>query len=196
MTPEQIDAITGDPKWRIPIRDACALNDIDSDLRVAFFLANCQHETGGFKHLREDLHYSAGALCRVFSKYFTPAESIEFAYDAERIGNRVYANRMGNGDEASGDGARFMGGGLLQITGRAMYRAAGAAMGINLEAEPERITDPLVAALTAAWFWRKSGCNEIADSGDFVRAVRVVNGGTNGLAERQLALTKITEAMA
>jgi putative chitinase len=181
--------------WHIPLRDTLALNEIDSDRRVAFFLANCLYETDRFTKLREDMHYSAARLLVVFPKYFTPAEAIEFAYDEERIASRVYANRLGNADEASGEGWRFRAGGLLGITGRTSFRQASVACGVDLEKEPERIVEPFYACLSAGWFWTSRGLNEVADTGDFVAVVRRINGGTNGLAERQTYLQQIEAAL-
>jgi putative chitinase len=190
-----LDAI-GEAEWRIPLRDTLALNDIDSDRRVAFFLANCLYESNRFTDLREDLHYAPASLLAVFPHYFTPAEAVAFAHDEERIANRVYANRLGNGDEASGDGFRFRGGGLAHLTGRDWYRRATAACGVDLELSPERIVEPFYAALSAGMFWRANDLNATADADDFARCVRVWSGSTASLAGREVYLRELEVALA
>ena len=110
---------------------------IDTPQREAHFLAQVAHESGGFTRLEENLNYSPAGLLKTFAKYFTPEEATEFAHDGRRIANRVYAGRMGNGDEASGDGWLYRGRGLIQITGRNLYRRCGGGIGVDLENGPD-----------------------------------------------------------
>jgi putative chitinase len=197
ITQEQIQLVTGDADtWFIPLRDAMALNEIDGSPRIEMFLAQASHESGGFSRLVENLKYSPTGLLRTFPKYLTPAEAVEFAYDEERISNRVYADRLGNGPEHSGDGFRYRGRGLFQITGKGNYIAGGRAIGVNLEQLPELAAEPLYAALLAGWFWRSRDCNDLADADDFEAITRKINGGLNGLPDRLARLAKIQEALA
>jgi predicted chitinase len=163
----------------------------DSKLRLAHFFAQVLHESGCMRFDMENLNYSADALRRVFAKYFpTKTEADAYARNPERIANRVYANRMGNRSEASGDGWRFRGRGLIQLTGRSNYRAFAAWL------EDERIIDDpdLVASEyavhSAVFFWDKNGLNRVADRDDVVALTRRINGGENGLAHRRELLNK------
>lgn len=184
--------------WLDALNEAMGRFDIDTRDRVAAFLAQVAHECGvsalttGVR-LAENLNYSAKALMATWPTRFpTMAIATKYARQPERIANLVYANRLGNGDEASGDGWRFRGRGLLQITGRSNYRAAGAALGLDLEAHPQLLEQPLPAALAAAHFWKAAGLNELADDrendddvADFRRITKVINGGYHGLEDRQ-----------
>lgn len=160
---------------------------INSVLRLAHFLAQCAHESGNFKATRENLNYSAEGLCKIFPKYFSAATAGSYARQPEKIANLVYANRMGNGDEASGDGYHFRGRGFIQLTGKSNYEAM-AKDGIgDVLAQPDLVaTDyPL---LSAAWFWNSRNLSALADQGtgdDTITAItKKINGGTNGLADR------------
>lgn len=185
MTPELIQAVTGDSNtWYTPLRDACGLYEIDTDARVAAFLAQAAHESDGFQRLEENLNYSADRLLVVFPKYFTTAQASAAARNPERIANTVYADRMGNGDMDSGDGWTYRGRGLFQLTGRHNYKRCGESLGINLLDEPDLLIQPLYAALSAAWFWRDRGCNALADAGNFNGTTRRINGGLNGVYDR------------
>lgn len=161
---------------------------INTPLRLAHFLAQCAHESIGFTATRENLRYSATALRRVFRKYFpTDALAQAYAKQPERIGNLVYANRMGNGAPESGDGFRYRGRGYIQLTGKVNYAAFDKFVPEDIVANPDLVATkyPL---LSAAWFWQKAGLNALADQGatDAVveKVSRRVNGGTNGLDDR------------
>lgn len=171
--------------------------NIDTPNRKRAFLAQVGHESGQLSAVSENLNYSASALRRVFGKYFPDdIAANEYARKPEMIANKVYANRMGNGDEASGDGWKYRGRGLIQITGKNNYEDLNVDMlgrnpGINLLQNPDLLATPEYAALSAAWFWKKSGLNELADklggSDDhevFKHITRRINGGYNGLADR------------
>jgi putative chitinase len=162
--------------------------NIDTPLRVAHFLAQCAHESGNFRLVQENLNYSAQGLVNIFPRHFrTIAEATPFARQPERIANRVYANRIGNGAESSGDGWRFRGRGYIQLTGRANYTAFNRFVPDDVIQTPELVATkyPL---LSAAWFWHTRNLNAIADTGStdavVTRVTRVVNGGTHGLQDR------------
>lgn len=161
---------------------------INTNLRLAHFLAQAGHESGGFRVTNENLNYSAKGLQGIFKKYF-PSEAIalDYAKKPQKIANRVYGGRMGNGNEASGDGFKFRGRGYIQLTGRDNYTAFGKAIGESIEETPDLVATKY-ALLSAAWFWSKNGLNKIADTGATDAAVTMitkrVNGGTIGLADR------------
>ena len=154
--------------------------------RLAGFLAQVAHESGGFTAVKENLNYSAKGLATTFKKYF-PTEDIAEPYERkpEKIANRVYANRMSNGPEESGDGYRFCGRGLIQLTGRANYTKFAADLGISIEETVAYLETPNGAVASAGWFWDNNNLNQYCDSGDFVTLTKRINGGTIGLADRQ-----------
>jgi putative chitinase len=170
------------------IPDTAAKFQINTPLRLAHFLAQCGHESGGFRATQENLNYSAKGLMGIFKKYF-PTEAIANAYqrNPQKIANKVYANRMANGDEASGDGYKFRGRGYIQLTGKDNYTQFGKAIGENITANPDVVSGKY-ALLSAAWFWSKNGLNKLADGGATDAVVtsitKRVNGGTIGLADR------------
>ncbi|WP_129373604.1 glycoside hydrolase family 19 protein [Pseudomonas aeruginosa] len=163
---------------------------ITSAERVAAFLAQVGHESAHLTRLVENLNYSARGLAATWPSRYCGAGgkpnalALNLARHAEAIANNTYANRNGNGDESSGDGWRFRGRGLLQITGRRNYRTVGDSLGLPLEIEPELLEQPEFAALSAAWWWLMHGLNELADRGEFAAITRRINAGTNGQAER------------
>lgn len=157
---------------------------INTPLRMAHFLAQCGHESGGFRQVSENLNYDAAGLLRVFPRHFTAQIAPTFARQPERIANRAYAGRMGNGNEASGDGWRFRGRGYIQLTGRNNYAAFDAVVSDDVLANPDLVATkyPL---LSAAWFWNNARLNALADTGTVEAVTRRVNGGTHGLEDRQ-----------
>jgi putative chitinase len=178
--------------WTPPMQSAAARFEIDaSSLRLKMFVAQCAHESRRFTQLVESMHYSAPRLLDVFRTRFTPAEATDFAYDDVRIAERVYGGRMGNGPEGTGDGYLFRARGPIGITGRAMYRECGNAIGIDLEGAPQLLELPAHGAMSAGWFWQEHGCNEFADSGDFGAVTRAINGGMNGYDDRLAWLDKL-----
>ena len=171
---------------------APALNDvmdyyeIQSQHRIAGFLAQVIHESGGFTLIKENLNYSADGLRKTFGKYFRTIElANQYARKPEMIANRVYANRMHNGDEASGDGYRFCGRGLIQITGRENYTNLAEALEMSLEDCVSYLETPEGACSSAGWFWDTNQLNDYCDSGDFIMLTKRINGGTNGLEDRR-----------
>jgi putative chitinase len=172
-------------RFATPLAEACAEWGIDTPLRLAAFLAQIAHESGQLRHLAENLYYSAEALLRVFPCHFDAEQAAAYARQPERIGSRVYANRMGNGDEASGDGWRYRGRGLIQVTGHDNYAACGTALGLDLIAQPELLEQPGPAARSAVWFWHRHDLNRLADTRDITTITRRINGGLTGLDDRK-----------
>jgi putative chitinase len=161
---------------------------IDSALRLAHFLAQCGHESGGFRLTKENLNYSAKGLNGIFKKYFpTEAAAAAYARQPEKIANKVYGGRMGNGPESSGDGAKFCGRGYIQLTGKDNYTAFGKSIGEDVCANPQVVAEKY-ALLSAAWFFNKNGLHKMADGGASDAVVtsitKRVNGGTIGLPDR------------
>ena len=159
--------------------------EIDTSKRIASFIAQCSHESGGFTALKENLNYRAVTLRKVFPKYF-PNDDLANAYAGkqEMIANKVYANRMGNGDEASGDGFRYCGRGLIQLTGKSNYQAFADSLEMNVEDVPEYLQSFEGAAQSACWFWESNNLNRFADTGDIKGMTKVINGGYIGLDDR------------
>jgi putative chitinase len=151
----------------------------------AAFIGQCGHECGNFTKLEEGLSYSADRLMKIWPKRFPTMEIAQrYARNPKALANNVYANRMGNRDEASGDGWRFRGSGWLQLTGHANFFHAGKAIGVDLVKEPDLVRTPKYAALTAGWFWATHNCNELAEAEDWVALTKKINGGTVGLDDR------------
>jgi len=162
--------------------------EINTPLRLAHFLAQCGHESGGFRLVKENLNYSAKGLMGIFKKYF-PNEALAKQYERkpEKIANKVYSSRMGNGDEASGEGAKFCGRGYIQLTGKSNYQAFFKSIGADVNTDPTTVATQYPLA-SAAWFFNKNGLHKIADGGATDAVVtsitKRVNGGTIGLVDR------------
>ena len=181
--------------WLAPLNDAMAACDITTTVRQAAFLAQVLVESAALRQVEEALSYSLARLRVVWPQRFPSDElAAPFAHAPQRLANHVYAGRMGNGDEASGDGWNYRGRGLIQLTGRDNYAALAKALSIDTLNTPDLLLRPAGAALSAAWFWQSHHLNELADlstgadaDGDrhFVDITRRVNGGTNGLDERR-----------
>ena len=160
---------------------------IDNPLRLAHFLSQCAHESSGFKTVTENLNYGAQGLIVTFTKYFNAQSAEEYARKPEKIANRIYAGRMGNGDEASGDGYKFRGRGYIQLTGHDNYAAFDKVVDDDILSNPDLVATkyPL---LSAAWFWNKVNLNPVADLGSsldvIIKVTKKINGGTNGLEDR------------
>ena len=159
--------------------------DINTVPRVAAFIAQCAHESGGFKMLKENLNYRAVTLRKIFPKYFPTDElAAQYAGKQELIANKVYGNRMGNGDESSGDGFRYCGRGLIQLTGKNNYMAFAESIETPVEEIPEFLGTFEGAVQSACWFWETNNLNQWADSGDILTLTKRINGGTIGLEDR------------
>jgi putative chitinase len=172
-------------QWHHALSQLLPDYEIDTPQRIAAFIAQCSHESGGFTALKENLNYRAVTLRKVFPKYF-PNDDLANAYAGkqEMIANKVYANRMGNGDEASGDGFRYCGRGLIQLTGKSNYQAFADSLEMNVEDVPEYLQSFEGAAQSACWFWESNNLNRFADTGDIKGMTKVINGGYIGLDDR------------
>jgi putative chitinase len=171
--------------WVNALAEPLAKASIALPRRLAAFVGQCAHESGGFRDLEEDLSYSAARLCQVWPNRFPTPEAAEAcALQPEALANRVYANRMGNGDEVSGDGWRFRGRGLIQITGRTAYEQFAKAICVPLDPAVTHAATPLGAADSAAWFWTANDLNALADTWSIDPLTRKINGGMEGAAER------------
>lgn len=159
--------------------------EINTRKRVAAFLAQTSHESAQFTALKENLNYSAAGLCSVWPKRFTSATAAPYHRNPEKIANKVYCDRMGNGSEASGDGFKFRGRGCIQTTGKCNYQALAKAIGKSLD-ETVAFCETLEGAIVSgAFFWKNTKLNQYADSGDFTTLTKRINGGTVGLKDRQ-----------
>lgn len=177
-----------DPEgWVEAMNEVFPEYEINTPERIASFIAQCGHESGGWRVFSENLNYSAKALDAVFGKYFVRAgrDANEYARQPEKIANVVYANRMDNGDTDSGDGWKYRGRGPIQLTGKANYTAFSEDMGVDAVDNPDQVSeDKKVALMSAIWFWNKNGLNRYADSGDIKTMTKRINGGYIGLEDR------------
>lgn len=172
-------------KWCQSLNATMNRFDINTPARICGFLSQISHESGGFQFVTENLNYSAGSLSKVWPSRFPPEVAEEYARQPERIANRAYSNRMGNGEEASGDGWKYRGRGLIQLTGKDNYAAFSMACNNEALIKPDLVAEPDLAAESAGWFWSKNGLNSLADAEDVTAMTKRINGGTNGLEHRQ-----------
>jgi len=182
-------------KWCVSLRYTCSNFDINTPERVAGFLAQVGHESGGFRFTVENLNYRAEALTRIWSSRFPMGVAASYAMQPERIANRAYADRMGNGDETSGDGWKYRGRGLIQLTGKNNYAAFSLAADNEALLKPDLVAEPELAALSAGWFWAENGLNELADDKDIVGMTKRINGGINGLDDRQMRYSRLISCL-
>jgi putative chitinase len=167
------------------LNDVMSFYEINNKQRIAMFLAQVGHESGGLRTIKENLNYSADRLKVIFPKYFRGVNTAPFAKNPQKIANRVYASRMGNSDEASGDGYRYCGRGLIQLTGKSNYQAFATDMNMSLEEATAWLADPEGACWSAGWFWDSRELNPYADKGDVLTVTKKINGGTIGLEDRK-----------
>ena len=189
FTKEQLSSVIGNNSnldgWYEALSNVLPEYEIDSPQRVAAFIAQCTHESGGFKRLKENLNYKWESLRKVFPKYFPTDElAQEYAHKQDQIANRVYGGRMGNGDESSGDGFRYCGRGLIQLTGRNNYTKFAESIGMAVEEVPSLLETFEGAVKSACWFWKTNNLNQYADTGDILTMTKRINGGTIGLEDR------------
>ena len=182
---EQLAKLHIGEQWVDALNETFARFDISTPARQASFIGQASHESGNFKTLEENLFYRAETLMRVWPKRFPTLEfAKQYEKNPKKIANSVYSNRMGNRDEASGDGHHFRGRGLFQLTGHSNYFHAGKALGEDFVMNPDLVATPMYAALTAGFFWNTHKLNQYADSSDFVTMTKKINGGTIGLQDR------------
>ena len=184
------ELLRGNTEWKVWYETMCTVLpswDIHTIERVAGFIAQCGHESRNFTVLTENLNYSADALNKIFPKYFKNAgrDAEDYHRQPEKIANIIYANRMDNGDSASGDGWKFRGGGILQLTGRYNYTAFGKAVQMSAEEAVEYVRTKEGALASACWFWNTNSINKYCDDRDIVGMTKRINGGTIGLEDRK-----------
>jgi putative chitinase len=193
---EQLKKLGIGPQWVDALNSTFDRFGIATPEQQGAFIGQCGHECGHFKVLEENLNYRAATLMRLWPRRFPTLEvANQYAGNPKKIANMVYANRMGNRDEASGDGYRFRGRGCIQLTGHTNYHHAGKALGVDFVMEPDLVATPQYAALTAGWFWSTHNCNALAAASNWVGLTKKINGGTIGLDDRihhtQLALNTL-----
>jgi len=194
MELDQLKALGIDEKWLEPLNETFAKYEINTPKRQACFLGQTSHESGNYKFVRENLNYSARALMNTWPSRF-PDIGIASQYERqpEKIASKVYVGRLGN--QTPEEAAKFIGRGLIQVTGKENYQHCGEALGIDLIANPELLEQPKYAALSAGWFWNKKGLNALADEGTkdaFEVMTKRINGGLLGLDDRK---SKMIEAL-
>ena len=195
MLEAQLLALGIEGKWFEPLQETFEKYQINTPKRQACFIGQCMHESGGFKFLKENLNYSAKALMNTWPSRFPDTDTAEkYERQPEKIANKVYSGRMGNTED--GDGAKFIGRGLIQLTGKDNYKAFGEAIGEDLVANPQLVEEPRYAALSAGWFWNKRGLNALADAMDITTLTIRINGGKIGIDDRIAKINKALDILA
>jgi putative chitinase len=191
MLESQLLALGIDGKWLEPLKETFEKYGINTEKRQAAFIGQCMHESSGFKLLEENLNYSAKALMATWpSRFPTEEMANQYARNPEKIANKVYGGRMGNADESSGEGWKYRGRGIKQLTGKENYQRCSEALGVNLVENPDLLLDPKYATLSAGWFWNKHNLNDLADKSDIETMTKRINGGLLGLDARKVAIAK------
>ena len=190
FTQSKLEAIIGKnpyaEQWYEALVQILPDYDINTVPRVAAFLAQTAHESGNYRAIKENLNYRAETLMKVWPRYFPSMEiANQYAHKQAAIANRAYGGRMGNGPEASGDGYKFCGRGLIQLTGKDNYTRYAQSLEISLDEASEHLTTFEGCVQSAAWFWEANNLNQWADAGDILTLTKKINGGTLGLADRQ-----------
>lgn len=186
LNSDQLTRLHIGTQWVEPLNETFEKFGINTPLQQAAFIGQCSHECGNFTKLEEGLSYAADRLMKIWPKRFPNMEIAQrYARNPKALANNVYANRMGNRDEASGDGYRFRGRGCIQTTGHSAYFHAGQALGVDFVMQPDLVAMPKYAALTAGFFWNTHKLNAYADSQDYVTMTKRINGGTIGLDDRK-----------
>ena len=192
MTNDQLDKLGLDHKWLDPLNETFAKYDISTPKRQACFIGQCMHESGGFKILQENLNYSATALMRTWPSRFPDLETADkYAHNPQMIASKVYLGRMGN--ETPEDAGKYIGRGLIQLTGKENYANCGVGIGVDLLGHPDWLATPKYAALSAGWFWNKKGLNALVD--DIETMTKRINGGTIGLDDRKAKINMALNAL-
>jgi putative chitinase len=195
MLESQLLALGIEGKWFEPLQETFEKYQINTPKRQACFIGQCMHESGGFKFLKENLNYSAKALMATWPSRFPDMDIAEkFERNPSAIANKVYSGRMGNTED--GDGAKYIGRGLIQLTGKDNYMAFGEAIGEDLVSNPQLVEQPRYAALSAGWFWNKRGLNALADIMDITTLTVRINGGKIGIDDRIAKINKALDVLA
>jgi len=183
-----------DAKWEEPLQATFDKYDINTPKRQAAFLGQCAHESGNFKTLQENLNYSAEGLMNTWPSRFSTKEiADQYARQPAKIAGKVYNGRLGNTSEE--EAAKYLGRGLIQLTGKENYERCGNAIGVDLVGQPDLLVQPDYAAMSAGWFWNKKGLNELADAQEHGQITKRINGGTIGLDDRIAKTTKAAQAL-
>jgi putative chitinase len=183
-----------DSKWEEPLQVAFDKYEINTPKRQAAFIGQCAHESGNFKTLQENLNYSAEGLMKTWPSRFPTKEiADQYARNPAKIAGKVYNGRLGNTSEE--DAAKYLGRGLIQLTGKENYERCGLAIGADLLSDPNLLLDPRYAAMSAGWFWNKKGLNELADAQEHGQITKRINGGLIGLDDRIAKTTKAFAAL-
>jgi len=194
MNNEQLRSLGIDQKWLDPLNDVFQKYDISTPIRQASFIGQCQHESANFTVLQENLNYSAEGLMKTWSSRFPTLEiANQYARQPAKIAGKVYNGRLGNTSEE--EAAKYLGRGLIQLTGKENYANCGSGIGVDLLDNPDWLLDPKYAALSAGWFWNKKGLNSLADAKDYETMTKRINGGLIGLDDRKLKITKAYDVL-
>lgn len=192
MTLDQLDKLGLDHKWLEPLNETFEKYEINTPKRQACFIGQCMHESGGFKILQENLNYSAAALMRTWPSRFPDLDTADkYAHNPELIASKVYAGRMGN--TTPEEAGKYIGRGLIQLTGKENYANCGVGIGVDLLGHPDWLATPKYAALSAGWFWNKKGLNALVD--DIETMTKRINGGTIGLDDRKAKINMALNAL-
>jgi putative chitinase len=189
MNNEQLQQLGIDSKWLNPLNETFEKYDIYTPQRQACFIGQCAHESGNFKILQENLNYSAEGLMKTWPSRF-PAKEIadQYARQPAKIAGKVYNGRLGNTSEE--EASKYLGRGLIQLTGKENYEHCGSSLGVDLVGNPDWLLNPKYAALSAGWFWNKKGLNALADNRDYDTMTKRINGGLIGLEDRKSKIAK------
>jgi len=194
---EALTKLKIDPVWAEPLAEVFHRYEINTPERQAAFIGQCAHESGNFKMLEENLNYSAESLMKVWPSRFPTLEAAKpYHRNPEKIANKVYGGRMGNGPEETGDGWLYHGRGLIQLTGKDNYMLASDALSMDFIYSPDYVLVPKYAALTAGWYWNKRSLNKEADAKDYTAMTKKINGGVIGLDDRIKHITHALEVLA
>ena len=194
MTNEQLKALGIDTKWLQPLEDTFEKYEINTPKRQAAFIGQCAHESGNFKVLQENLNYSSEGLMKTWPSRFPTKEiADQYARNPVKIAGKVYNGRLGNANEE--EAAKYLGRGLIQLTGKENYGNCGSGIGVDLLGDPDLLSTPEYAALSAGWFWNKKGLNSLADSSDIETMTKRINGGLIGLEDRKAKIEKAEQVL-
>jgi len=194
MTAEQLIALGIDPKWLEWLNYTFKKYEIVTNIRKAHFIGQAAHESNWFRNLEENLNYSANGLISIWGSRFPDmAIAEQYARNPQKIANKVYGNRFGNTED--GDGWKYHGRGIFQLTFKDNYKRCGDALGIDLTASPELLLTEKYACLSAGWYWNKKGLNELADANDYEGITKRINGGMTGAMDRVYKTKKVYEVL-
>jgi len=194
MTLDQLDKLGLDHKWLEPLNETFKKYEINTPKRQACFIGQCMHESGGFKILQENLNYSATALMRTWPSRFPDLDTADkYAHNPQMIASKVYLGRMGN--TTPEEAGKYIGRGLIQLTGKENYANCGVGIGVDLLGHPDWLATPKYAALSAGWFFNKKSINQLSDVMDIETMTKRINGGLIGIEDRKVKINKVLNAL-